>query len=94
MHAQLAGAGAEQIAFDADDVAQIEQLVETIVALGNRVLAHVDLQAFARLHQVQESGLAHAADGLDAAGDAHPRFVRPTPRLSGAVTPESAESYG
>ena len=49
--------------------------VQLVIALGNRVLAHVDLQPLARLHQVQEAGLAHAADGLDAAGDAHVRLV-------------------
>ena len=76
VNAQLAGAGAEQIAFDADDVAQIEHFVQLVFALRNRVLADIDLQALARLLQVQEAGLAHAAHGLDAAGDARPAACR------------------
>ena len=48
VHAQLAGARAEQIAFDADDVAHIENLVERVVALGDGVLADVDLEPLAR----------------------------------------------
>ena len=61
MHAQLAGARAEQIAFDADDVADIEQLEELEIALADRVLLDVDLQPLAVLLQVREAGLAHAA---------------------------------
>ena len=75
VHAQLAGSGAEQVAFDADDIAEIEHLVELVFVLGNRVLADVHLQSLAGLHQVHESGLAHAADGLDAAGDADLGFI-------------------
>ena len=69
--AQLAGPGAEQVALDADDVADIEQLVERKILFADRVLAHIDLQLLAVLHQMRETGLAHAADGHDAAGDAH-----------------------
>ena len=53
VHAELAGAGAEQVALDADDVADVEQLVELEFALGDVILAHVDLEALAVLHQVQ-----------------------------------------
>ena len=76
MNAQFAGAGAKQIAFDADDVADVENLVQLVVALRNRVFADVDLKLFALLHQVQEAGLAHAANGLDAAGDDDARLER------------------
>ena len=74
MDAEFAGAGAEQVAFDADDVADVEQLIERIVALRDRILAYVDLQAFAVLHQVHEAGLAHAANGENAAGEADRRL--------------------
>jgi hypothetical protein len=71
VHAQFAGAGAEQVAFHADDVAQIDQLVDGEIALGKGVLLDVDLQALAILRQMREPGLAHAAQGLHAPGDAH-----------------------
>ena len=71
VHAQLAGPGAEQVAFHADDVADIEQLVERVVLFADRVLANVNLQPLAVLHQMREAGLAHAANGQDAAGDLH-----------------------
>ena len=74
--AQLAGARAEQIAFDAHDVADVEQLVERILALIDGVAAHIDLEPLAALHQVEEAGLAHAPHGLNASGDANLRFRR------------------
>ena len=40
---QLVGLGAEQAALDADAVAEVEQLEDLEVALGQRVLADVDL---------------------------------------------------
>ena len=45
---QLVGLGAEQVPFDADEVAEIEQLEEREVALAQRVLADVDLDLRAR----------------------------------------------
>ena len=69
--AQFAGARAEQIALHADDVAQIDQLVNGEIALGEGVFLDVDLQALAILRQVREARLAHAAQGLDAPGNAH-----------------------
>ena len=68
--AQLAGAGAEEIALDADDVADIEQLEELEIALAHGVLLDVDLQALSVLLQVGEAGLAHVAQRHEAAGDA------------------------
>ncbi len=45
---QLAGAGAEEIAGDADVVAEVEQLVERKALLADGVEAHVNLQALRR----------------------------------------------
>jgi hypothetical protein len=58
VHAELAGAGAEEVAIDA------------VVGIGDGVFADVDLEALAILEEVREAGLAHAADGEDASGDA------------------------
>jgi hypothetical protein len=88
MDAELAGAGAEQVAFHAHDVAEVEQLVKScIIALADGVLAHVDLQPLAVLLQVREAGLAHAAHGLDASGDATTRI--PAPSSSAVLAPYS-----
>ena len=83
VNAQFSRARAKQIAFDADDVAGIENFVQLVFRLRNRILADVDLQLFARLHQVQKTGFAHAAHGLDASGDAHLRPVRQLLRCFG-----------
>jgi hypothetical protein len=93
MHAQLARARAEQVAFHADDVAHVDQLVDGEIALGDGVLLHVDLQPLAILRQVREPGLAHAAQGLHSSGDAHAhrrrkffRGLRPySARIAGIV---------
>ena len=69
MHGELAGAGAEEPALDADVVAEVEELVHLEGALADVILAHVDLQAHAALLQLREAGLALQADGHDAAGD-------------------------
>src|SRR5689334_170906 len=66
--AEFPGSCPEQVAVDADNVSEIEMLIELVVLLGNGVLAHVDLQALAVLLQMRESGLAHAADGEYPAG--------------------------
>ncbi len=67
---ELAGAGAEEVAADADVVAEVEQLVEGEGVLADVVLADVDLEALAALLELGEAGLALNADGHDAAGDA------------------------
>ena len=54
----------------------VEHLVQLIFVLRNRVLANIDLQPLARLHQVQKPGLAHPPHGLDAPGDFHLRLLR------------------
>ena len=74
--AQLAGAGAEQVAFHADDVAEVEQLEERVIALAHGVLLDVDLQALAVLLQVGEAGLAHVAQRHQASGNADPHLRR------------------
>ena len=66
---ELAGAGAEEVAGDADVVAEVEQLVEREALLADGVEADVDLQALAVLLQGGKAGLALGADGHDAAGD-------------------------
>ena len=68
---QLAGPGAEEVAGDADVVAQVEQLVEREALLADGVEADVDLQPLAVLLQRGKAGLALGADGHDAAGDGH-----------------------
>ena len=62
MNAQLAGAGTEEIAVDADDVADVEQLEQLEIALAHGVFLDVDLQALSVLLQVGEAGLAHVAE--------------------------------
>src|SRR5262249_13456745 len=74
--AQFACARPEDVTVDADDVAEIENLVKFVFVFGNRVLADVDLDPFARLLDVHESGFAHAADGKNPAGDADLRLIR------------------
>ena len=74
MQAEFARPGAEQIAFGADDVAHVEQLEKLIVAFRHGVFFDVDLQSLAVLRMCMKAGLAHAADGLDASGDAHADF--------------------
>ena len=63
VHAQLAGARAEQVAFHADDVADIEELEDGEIALGHGIFLDVDLQPLAVLCQVREARLAHVAQG-------------------------------
>ncbi len=74
MQAQFARAGAEKIAFGADDIADVEQTEQLVIALADGVLAHVALQTRAVLLDVQEAGFAHAPNGLDAAGELYANF--------------------
>ena len=76
VHRQLAGARAEQIAGDADVVAQVEQLVEREALLAHRVQPHINLQPLALLLQRGKAGLALRADGHDAPGDRDRDAVR------------------
>ncbi len=66
---ELAGAGAHEVAADADVVAEVEELVEGEGVLADVVFADVDLEALAVLLELGEAGLALEADGHDASGD-------------------------
>src|ERR1700721_765317 len=66
---QLAGAGAEEVAADADVVAEVEEFVEGEGGVADVVLADVDLEALAALLELREAGLALDADGHDASGE-------------------------
>ena len=65
---QLVGPRPEQVALDADEVAEVEQLEDREVALADRVLADVGLDLRLAVGEREEVGLAEAADGQDAAG--------------------------
>jgi hypothetical protein len=56
---QLAGARLEQLAFGADDVAQVPVLERGIGFLADGVARHVELDAARRVLQGREAGLAH-----------------------------------
>ena len=66
---ELAGAGAEEVAVDADVVAEVEEFVERKGEFADGVFADVDLEALTALLELGEAGLALGADGHDAAGD-------------------------
>ena len=76
MNANLAGLRAEHIALDADEVAQVEQLLEDgvvesrVLAVGKCVARHIDLYSSLRVLQFCESRLAHDALRHDASCDA------------------------
>ena len=69
MDGELAGAGAEEIAGDADVVAEVEEFVEREALFADGVEADVNLQTLATLLERGESRFALGADGHDAAGD-------------------------
>ena len=66
---EFAGAGAHEIAANADVVAEVEELIEVEEGFADVVLADVDLEALAVLLDLREAGFALDADGHDAAGD-------------------------
>jgi hypothetical protein len=59
------------MSFNADVIAEVEQLEDLEVQLRQFVLLHVDLEAREAVGKRQEIGLAEAADGQDAAGSRH-----------------------
>ena len=79
---QLVRLGAEDATLDADEVAEVEQLEDREIALGQRVLADVDLDPRLPVGDDEEVGLAEAANRQDPAGGARPRLLR-LERLSG-----------
>ncbi len=86
---KFAGAGAEEIARDADVVAQVEQLVEREALLAHRVQADVDLQPLAALLDGGEARFALLADGHDAPGNGH-RYAAGFQSLGRRFTPLGA----
>ena len=68
---EFASAGAEQVAADADVVADVEQFVQVESPVANRVFLHIDLQLLPALLQVSEPGLAHQANRHDPSGHTH-----------------------
>ena len=74
MHGQFIRLGAEQVPLDADEVSQVEQLVDFEVLFAHHVPPDVDLQPSGSGGQVRKAGLPVGADGHDAPGDAHVDF--------------------
>src|SRR5687768_8194554 len=70
MDRQLVGAGAEQPSLDADEVTEVEQLVDLEIELGQGILPDVDLNLFLAVGDDEEVRLAEGPDGEDAAGGA------------------------
>jgi len=64
---QLVRLRPEQVAPDADEVADIEELEHLEVAVAERVLADIGLDAAAAVGQREEVRLSEAADRHDAA---------------------------
>jgi hypothetical protein len=68
---EFAGAGAEEISFDADVVADVEELVEFPELIADGILLDVDLKFLAALLKMREAGFAHQADGDEASGNGY-----------------------
>ena len=81
LEADLAPAGPEHLATNADDVTEVEVVEQPHAGLAERVLAGVELDLAAAVDQVGKGNLALAPMARDAAGNRH----RPKPRLSPAV---------
>lgn len=60
---KLAGLGTEQVAADADRIAQVQQVEQFETALADGVLPHIDLYTAAVSLQVSKTGLAHQPVG-------------------------------
>ena len=77
MHAYLAGLGAEHIALHADEVAQVEALLEhdivqILVLIGaDSITLHIHLYASLAVLQLSKASLAHDALAHDTSGNAH-----------------------
>ena len=74
MHTQFAGARAEQVAFGADEIADIETLKQLEVVGTDGIAAHVNLELLAVLRQVRETRLTLAANGFHASRHANFQF--------------------
>ncbi len=67
--AEFAGAGAEEISFNANVVADVEELVEFPELIADGILLDVDLKFLAGLLKMREAGFAHQADGDEASSN-------------------------
>jgi hypothetical protein len=65
---QLVGTGAKKVPFDANEVAEVEQLEDREVALADRVLPDVRLDLRLAVRDGNEVGLAEAPDRQDPTG--------------------------
>ena len=73
---RLAGLGEETIAFDADEIAEIDQLEKLDHLLADFLRVDVNLDPPGRIAQVDEMAFAHVAMRGDAAGRAQGRRLR------------------
>ena len=71
LHGGFAGAGEEGFALDADPVAAVEALPCGGLFFGEILDADVALDRAEHVAELEEHGLAHVAQGDDAAGDFH-----------------------
>lgn len=66
----FAGLGDKQLALDANVVADVDEVVERPLELGDFILSDVNLDAGVAVAEVSETGFAHEAVGDDAPGKA------------------------
>ena len=69
VNGKLAGTSAEEMATNADVVAEVEKFVECECVFANIVFADVDLEALAALLELRKTGFTLDANGHDASGD-------------------------
>ena len=63
---QLVGLRAEHATFDADPIAEVEQLEDAEVEFRHRVLPHIDLHVLSTIRQLEEVRLPEGPNGEDA----------------------------
>lgn len=68
--------GGEYVAFEADDVADVQQFEELPFRFGYLIAADVELDVAGAVAEHAERGLAVVANDHDAAGDAHVFLAR------------------
>src|SRR5678816_2703425 len=65
-YGQFAGARSEQVSVNADEVANVEQLVKLEITFGKLVFLRIDLKLRSGIRKAQESGLAEGTTREDA----------------------------
>ena len=75
-HGHFAGVGGEDRPFEADDIADVEELEELPLRLRELVFAEIELDVARLVAEHAERGLAVIADDHDAARHAHVRLAR------------------